>query len=85
LGGGGFFFLDRVSLYRPGCPGTHSGDKAGLELRNPPASASQVLGLGQDLDVVEKYSRAQASLEVPDSVSPVASTIGTCHKEDREA
>jgi hypothetical protein len=41
-----FFFLlvfrDRVSLYSPGCPGTHSVDQAGLELRNPPASASQV-------------------------------------------
>jgi hypothetical protein len=43
-----FFFLvfrDRVSLYSPGCPGTHSVDQAGLELRNLPASASQVLGL----------------------------------------
>jgi hypothetical protein len=29
----------------PGCPGTHSVDQAGLELRNSPASASQVLGL----------------------------------------
>jgi hypothetical protein len=28
-----------------GCPGTHSVDQAGLELRSPPASASQVLGL----------------------------------------
>jgi hypothetical protein len=43
----GLFFLfwgvgfgDRVSLYRPGCPGTHSVDQAGLELRNPPASTS---------------------------------------------
>jgi hypothetical protein len=27
------------------CPGTQSVDQAGLELRNPPASASQVLGL----------------------------------------
>jgi hypothetical protein len=36
-----FFFLrDRVSLCSPGCPGTHSVDQAGLELRNPPASAS---------------------------------------------
>jgi hypothetical protein len=34
-----------VSLYSPGCPGTHSVDQAGLELRNLPASASQVLGL----------------------------------------
>jgi hypothetical protein len=48
-----FFFLvlvlvfrDRVSLlYSSGCPGTHFVDKAGLELRNPPASASRVLGL----------------------------------------
>jgi hypothetical protein len=29
----------------PSCPGTHSVDQAGLELRNLPASASQVLGL----------------------------------------
>jgi hypothetical protein len=45
-----FFFLflvfpGRVSLYSPGCPGTHFVDQAGLELRNPSASASQVLGL----------------------------------------
>jgi hypothetical protein len=43
-----FFFLgfrDRVSLCSPGCPGTHSIDQAGLELRKLPASASQVLGL----------------------------------------
>jgi hypothetical protein len=38
-------FRDRVSLGSPGCPGTHSVDQAGLELRNPPASASYVLGL----------------------------------------
>jgi hypothetical protein len=43
-----FFFLvfqDRVSLYSPGCPETHFADQTGLELRNQPASASQVLGL----------------------------------------
>jgi hypothetical protein len=40
-----FVFRDRVSLYSPGCSGTHSVDQAGLELRNPPASASRVLGL----------------------------------------
>jgi len=39
------FFQDRVSLYSPGCPGTHFVDQAGLELRNPLASASRVLGL----------------------------------------
>ena len=31
---------DRVSLCVPGCPGTHSVDEAGLELRDLPASAS---------------------------------------------
>jgi hypothetical protein len=40
-----FVFPDRVSLYSPGCPGTHSVDQAVLKLRNPIASASQVLGL----------------------------------------
>jgi hypothetical protein len=40
-----FVFRDRVSLHSPGCPGTHSVDQAGLKLRNPPASASRVLGL----------------------------------------
>jgi hypothetical protein len=29
-----------VSLCSPGCPGTHSVDQTGLELRNLPASAS---------------------------------------------
>jgi hypothetical protein len=38
-------FRDRVSLCSPGCVGTHSVDQASLKLRNPPASASQVLGL----------------------------------------
>jgi hypothetical protein len=39
------FFPDRVSLCSPGHPGTHSVDQAGPELRNSPASASQVLGI----------------------------------------
>ena len=39
------FFGDRASLYSSGCPGTHSADQTGLKPRNPPASASQVLGL----------------------------------------
>jgi hypothetical protein len=43
---GAFSFPDRVSLCSPGCPGTHSVDQVGLELRNPPASASQVKVLG---------------------------------------
>jgi hypothetical protein len=40
-----FSFRDRVSLCSPGCPRTHSVDQAGLELRNTPASASQMLAL----------------------------------------
>jgi hypothetical protein len=40
-----FVFQDRVSLCSLSCPRTHSVDLAGLELRNPPASTSQVLGL----------------------------------------
>jgi hypothetical protein len=40
-----FVFRDRVSLCSSDCPGTHCVDQAGLQLRNPPASASQVLGL----------------------------------------
>lgn len=36
---------NKVSLCNYGCPGTSSGDQAGLELRNPPSSASQVLEL----------------------------------------
>jgi hypothetical protein len=40
-----FFFSQGVSLCSPGCPGTHFVDQAGLELRNLPAFASQVLGL----------------------------------------
>jgi hypothetical protein len=39
------FFEMGVSLCSPGCPGTHSVDQAGFDLRNPPASASRVLGL----------------------------------------
>jgi hypothetical protein len=38
-------FRDRISLCSPGCPGTHFVDQAGLELRDPPASTSRVLGL----------------------------------------
>jgi hypothetical protein len=40
-----FVFRDGVPLCSLGCPGIHFVDQAGLELRNPPASASQVLGL----------------------------------------
>ncbi|GAB1285411.1 Ras-related protein Rab-7L1 [Apodemus speciosus] len=53
-----------VSLCSPGSPGTHSVDQAGLKLRNPPASASQVLGLKSDLspwavtrDQIDRFSK----------------------------
>jgi hypothetical protein len=40
------YFISRQGLsVSSGCPGTHFVDQAGLELRNPPASASRVLGL----------------------------------------
>jgi hypothetical protein len=35
-----FFFFETGFLCSRGCPGTHSVDQAGLELRNLPASAS---------------------------------------------
>jgi hypothetical protein len=47
-----FFYLPMIkpralpqSYSLPNYPGTHSVDQAGLKLRNPPASASHVLGL----------------------------------------
>jgi hypothetical protein len=39
------FSRQGFSVNSPGCPGTHFVDQAGLELRNPPASASRVLRL----------------------------------------
>jgi hypothetical protein len=51
-----FVFRDRVSLYSPGCPGTHSVEQAGLELRNPPSSASQVLGLNACATIAQPAS-----------------------------
>jgi hypothetical protein len=37
-----FLFFERgFSLCSPGCPGTYSVDQAGLEIRDPPASASR--------------------------------------------
>ena len=35
-----FFFPDRIFLYIPGCPRTHSVDQAGLDLKDPSASGS---------------------------------------------
>jgi hypothetical protein len=38
-------FFETWFLCSAGCPGTHSVDQADLKIRDPPASASQVLGL----------------------------------------
>jgi hypothetical protein len=65
-----FCFQDRVSLYSPGCPGTHSVDQEGLELRNLPASASQVLGLKA---CARLHARLHPDLKITD----------TGHGEDR--
>ena len=42
-----FCFLDKVCLFTPGFPKTHSVDQGGLKLRNSPAYAPtpQMLGL----------------------------------------
>jgi hypothetical protein len=40
-----FVYGEKVSPRSPRCPGTHSVDTAILKLRDPPAPASQVLGL----------------------------------------
>jgi hypothetical protein len=50
-----FGFEDRISLYSPGCPGTDFVDQAGLELRNPLASASRVLRL-KKFDISPAFS-----------------------------
>jgi hypothetical protein len=39
------FVFFETGFFCVACPGTHSVDQAGLELRNLPASAFQVLGL----------------------------------------
>ena len=50
-------FLDRVSLCSPDYPGTHSVDQAGLELRDPPTSASGVLALKVCASTAVNYIR----------------------------
>jgi hypothetical protein len=47
-----------VSLCNPGYPGTFSVDQAGLELKDLPASASQVLELKMCVTTAQYYSSA---------------------------
>ena len=70
-------FRDRVSLHSPGCPGTHSIDQAGLELRNPPASASQVLGLKGEILLKDLYWDERDCLVAMVGLSSVLSTAPT--------
>jgi hypothetical protein len=73
-----FVFRDRVYLYSPGCPGTHSVDQAGLELRKLPASTSQVLGLKACTTTARPHGvfRNRESVEVrPGSSSPMLPEI----------
>jgi hypothetical protein len=46
---------DKVSLCSPRCPRTHPIDQAGLELRDLPAFASQVLGLKAMLTSLDRH------------------------------
>jgi hypothetical protein len=47
----------------PGCPGTYFEDQAGLELRNPPASASQVLELKVCATTARLFLTSKSSLQ----------------------
>jgi hypothetical protein len=76
---GFFFFQDRVSLCSPGCPGTHFVDQAGLELRNPPASASRVRGASIFLI---GYSGGKKFLVFQDKVSPCSQGCPGTHSVD---
>ncbi|GAB1286802.1 Spatacsin [Apodemus speciosus] len=64
----------RVSLYSPGCPGTHPVDQAGLELRNPPASAAQVLGLKLSIVLVTLWALSVSDITPPDPYTTRSNT-----------
>jgi hypothetical protein len=72
-----FFFWDRVFLYSHGCPGTHFIDQAGLKLRNPPASASQVLELKMCATTTWRKTYSLLYIEVSDygNSGPVGSLL----------
>jgi hypothetical protein len=73
-----FVFRDRVSLSSSGCPGTHFVDQAGLELRNSPASASQVLGL----KACATTPGSQASLDLSFSGALAGTSSRRLHKNE---
>jgi hypothetical protein len=76
-------FRDRVSLYSSGCPGTHFVDQAGLELRNLPASASQVLGLKECTTMPSflQYLTGQ-ELETSGHATPICRNLPLSRKKE---
>jgi hypothetical protein len=73
-----FFFRDRVSsvsLYSPGCPGTHFVDQAGLELRNLHTSASRVLELKACTTTPGPCLSFLTPIRYPDFFSILTSTV----------
>jgi hypothetical protein len=52
--------LDRISVYSTGYPGTNLVYPTGLELRDPPASASQIAGICAWTPVFTECLLAQA-------------------------
>ncbi|GAB1300239.1 E3 ubiquitin-protein ligase DTX3L [Apodemus speciosus] len=73
-------FLKKAGfLCSPGCPGTQFVDQAGLKLRNPLASASQVLGL-KDKEAVLKKREHQ--MEV--GGKPVTIVLETIQKPEED-
>jgi hypothetical protein len=74
------FFQDRFSLCCSGCPGTQSVDQAGLELRNPPASASQVLRLKACATTARQHFYARDTKLIEEKVGESLEEIGTGEK-----
>jgi hypothetical protein len=79
--------FETVSLYSPGCPETHFVDQADLKLRNPPVSASQVLGLkacattprADNLSLVPRTHAHDGRKELPLTSCPLTCTRVVAH------
>ena len=69
-------FRDRVFLYSPGCPGTYSVDQASLKLKNPPASASQVLELKAWAITTARQTHLLNMSSSPNSVPLLSTSFG---------
>jgi hypothetical protein len=72
-----------------GCPGTHFVDQAGLELRNPPASASMSAGikgmchharlLAAFMGDSSLVPSTHSYLPAPRGLIPLLASVGTCN------